>query len=181
MEAKNTFIAVCSLILQIAVVKTSQPLCPTSLTTKFFWHQYENHMASDSRGKMTGKLQGFLEDAIEMCCPDMSRLNYIEILVNDSKNMENMVSKDQWSKDLKMYFPVFGNRDSLSRYERPFIGLYDSPGLVVFVPVTNERMWNGFLVVATQLWQVIALSFLLAAISGILVWFLVSIIKFDEL
>lgn len=174
MVSRLALLLTCSFVLSY-IAESSETLCPKSQTSTFFWHPYED-MESDRNGTMTGKLRGFLETSMQSCCSKMALPKYAEILKKDAKNMENLIRKDQGSKELKMYFPVFGDRNSEVRYERPFIGLYDSPGIVVFVPANNEKMWNGFLAVGTQLWQVITLSFLLAGISGILVWFLVRIL-----
>lgn len=176
MVSSSLVLVTCTVFLYIGdAVPSEIQLCPKSLASTFFWEPYEE-MAKDSNGTLAGKLRGFLESSMQSCCSEITFPTYTKILKNDTENIEILIRNDQGSKDLKMFFPVFGNRGSVLRYERPFIGVYDSPGVVVFVPAKNEKMWNGFLAVGTQLWQVITLAFLLSAISGILVWFLVRII-----
>lgn len=148
-----------------------KPLCPESKKAIFHWLPYGTELAYSNRTGMRGELYEFLSLALKKCCSTL-HLTYSKMKVNSSKEIELRLRKDS-SEFLSLYFPVFANKYQKEKYQRPFIGLYDSPGPIVFA-VDKPSQKGAVLTALTQSWQIPALCVLLASISGVILWFLVS-------
>ena len=87
-----------------------------------------------------------------------------------------LIRKDR-SSYLSLYFPVFANKKETEQYQRPFIGLYNSPGPAVLVPVAEGAGINSsFSVnVVKKSWKLLLLAFVMAAFFGIVIWALVRV------
>ena len=143
--------------------------CPQSKTAHFHWLPYESQLKFDNKTKKVyGKLKGYIAKALSICCSSL-QLNYSQMEVDASKEIELFIRKDR-SAGLSLYFPVFANKYQKEKFQRPFIGLYDSPGPVIFV-YDKEPTKGAVLTALTQSWQIPALCVLLASISGVLLWF----------
>ncbi|EDO31984.1 predicted protein [Nematostella vectensis] len=144
--------------------------CPKSKTVTLHWLPYGRDIyMNKTSGNATGKLAEFLEYALKFCCPTL-KFNYSPMKVESSKDIELSIRNDK-SVELSLYFPVFANKYQKEKYQRPFIGIFDSPGPIIFVNEKSPK--NGAVFTAmTKSWQIPALCVLLAAISGVILWFL---------
>lgn len=146
--------------------------CPESKTALFHWLPYEDQLLFNNKTKQVqGKLKGYIAQALRICCSSL-QLNYSQMKVDSSKEIELFIRKDR-SAGLSFYFPVFANKYQKEKFQRPFIGLYDSPGPVIIVNDKDDAK-GAVLTALTQSWQIPALCVLLASISGVVLWFLVS-------
>lgn len=146
--------------------------CPESKTALFHWLPYQSQLVFDNKTKQVqGKLKTFTAQALRICCSSL-QLNYSRMKVESSKEIELSIRKDR-SAGLSLYFPVFANKYQKEKFQRPFIGLYDSPGPVIFV-YDKDNTKGAVFTALTQSWQIPALCVLLASISGVILWFLVS-------
>ncbi|XP_031563547.1 uncharacterized protein LOC116299055 [Actinia tenebrosa] len=144
--------------------------CPESKTALFYWLPYENQINFDNRTKQVkGTLKDYITQALQICCSSL-KLNYSQMKVDSSKEIELFIRKDR-SAGLSFYFPVFANKYQKEKFQRPFVGLYDSPGPVIFV-YDKDNTKGAVFTALTQSWQIPALCVLLASISGVILWFL---------
>lgn len=169
-HVKTLFFLVCISTLSLVNCER-KPVCPESKTAIFYWLPYGKELAYSNKTGMRGELYEFLSFALTKCCPDLD-LIFSKMKVNSSKEIELRLRKDS-SEFLSLYFPVFANKYQKEKYQRPFIGLYDSPGPIVFT-VDKPSQKGAVLTALTQSWQIPALCVLLASISGVILWFLVS-------
>lgn len=148
-------------------------LCPESSKAIFHWLPYGKELDYSAKSGMKGDLYRFLRAALDECCSTL-KLTFSQMKVNSSKEIELRIREDK-SKFLTLYFPVFANKYQKEKFQRPFIGLYDSPGPIVFA-VHQPSQRGAMLTALTKSWQIPALCVLLASISGVILWFLVSTI-----
>lgn len=146
-------------------------LCPESPKASFYWLPYGEELMYINK-TVSGDLYVFISSALEVCCSSLE-LKYFQMKVNSSKEIELKIREDR-SQSLSLYFPVFANKYQKEKFQRPFIGLYDSPGPIVFA-VDQPFQKGAVLTALTKSWQIPALCVLLASISGVILWFLVSL------
>ena len=157
-------------------IASSSSLCPHSTSSVVHWLAYPPEI---QRSVRTGNLSGYLIDYIAAvlptCCPTL-KLNYSEMNVTSSEELEMSIRKDR-SSYLSLYFPVFANKKETEQYQRPFIGLYNSPGPAVLVPVAEGAgISSSFSVnVVKKSWKLLLLAFVMAAFFGIVIWALVRV------
>ena len=167
-------------------------ICQSSKATNFYWQapvcphssiSVVNFLAyppeiqiSTQSGNLSGQLVKYIAQVLPTCCSSV-KLIYSEMNATTSEEVELLIRKDKNSY-LSLYFPVFANKKETEHYERPFFGLYNSPGPAVLVPLGKEENRSSFGVTAVKKsWKLLLLAFLMAAGFGILTWALVSLIK----
>ena len=121
----------------------------------------------------TGELPETLNTVYSNCCPSLS-FSYSWLSANSSQDIEISIRRDK-SSQLSLYFPVFSHTKVITQYQRPYIGLYYSPGPALIILDTGENNLLDNLVVTTKAsWLILAAANGLAIIYGVIMWLLVS-------
>lgn len=138
------------------------------------WLAYPPEIQRDTVHKnITGDLVKYMAKVLPSCCPS-AKLTYSQMNVTSSEEVEMLIRKDK-SSHLSLYFPVFANKKETEQYQRPFYGLYNSPGPAVLVPMDGNGETQGSFGVSAvrKSWRLLLFAFVMAAGFGIITWFLV--------
>lgn len=139
----------------------------------FHWNTYPPEIIPLANGSAGGFLPSHLRKVFPICCPEL-KLSFHKMNATSSEHIESLIRNDS-SSHLSFYFPVFAQRREEKQYGRPFIALYNSPGLAILSHDQDSGLnAKGMLKVLYQSWRYFALLILLSVTSGIVIWALVS-------
>jgi hypothetical protein len=163
------------------------PYCPTPLSNlTLSWSSFRPHLwlgnsnASSNTTQPDGDLKKYIEESTQKCCPWINT-TYLKSNITSSDEIEIAIRKHR-EPNLMLYFPVFANRNDKKHFDRPFIGLFKSPGMAVLEIASSEEMSDdsqawGSMISALPYLAELALA---GTISGIVMWMLVSIVHYIE-
>lgn len=112
-----------------------------------------------------------LDAIVKQCCKGYKNITYNENSLNDSQVLKNNIGVN----GTVISFPVYGDMKDTTYQNYPYIPVVEAPG-VVFI-MTNEDPSNAAKAVMDavfQGWPVLVLTLLMASLSGIIIWALVS-------
>ena len=136
----------------------------------FHWNTYSPEILFQN-GSAAGFLPNHLRNVLRICCTSLE-LSFLKMNASSSEHIEFLIRNDK-SSHLSFYFPTFAQRREEVQYNRPFIALYDSPGLAILRSEQN-RPSHRILQILFESWRYFALLILLSVSSGIVIWALVS-------
>ena len=108
------------------------------------------------------------------CCGSCAKINYTERPLNDSEAVKDHIDKNGTLLSL----PIYGDMKDTTFQEYPFYPVVESPGVVFITKKEDsENSANAVMAAVFQGWPVLVLTLIMAALSGIIVWALVSMIQ----
>ena len=112
-----------------------------------------------------------LDNIIHECCNGHTNISYTTLPLNDSEVVKDHIGEN----GTVISFPVYGEMKDTTFQNFPYMPVVEAPG-VVFI-MTNEDSANAAQAVMDavfQGWPVLVLTLVMAALSGIIIWALVS-------
>ena len=158
--------------------------CPQSKTIVLKWVPFPPSVLrwNITTDKIYGELSDFLTKVLPKCCPSLNYSSFM-LKVNKSKDIEMAIRQDN-SSYLSLYFPVLAHKHDTEQYQRPYIGLYYSPGPALLTLATEESgPFNRMTLtsVIKSSWGFLAFIHGLTCIFGVVIWILVRcIVSFPE-
>ena len=129
------------------------------------------YAVKDSQGQVGGIFPEILSKLIGHCCGPCSKINYTAQPLNDSEAVKDHI--DQNGTHLSL--PIYGVMKDTTFQEYPFYPVVESPGVVFITKKEDaENSANAVMSAVFQGWPVLVLTLIMAALSGIIVWALVS-------
>ena len=150
--------------------------CPQPNKVVFHWTALPPEIQWNiTTGEITGQLAETIDSVWSSCCPSLS-FSYSRLSANSSKDIEISIRRDK-SPHISLYFPVFSHTKVITQYQRPYIGLYYSPGPALVMPDRGEKSsLKTLLWVSETPWLILTAGNGLTLIFGVLMWLLVSIL-----
>lgn len=143
--------------------------CPSSL--QIDWWEIPPYIYKD-KGEVQGIFPKILTELVKHCCGVCVKLSYREIVSNDSEVVKNQIGKNGTLISL----PIYGDMKDVTFQNFPFYPVVESPGVVFIVKKEDSSTAAKAVMDAVfQGWPVLVLTLIMAALSGIIVWALVSL------
>ena len=147
--------------------------CPSFNKIILRWHEFHpfTHYNSSSKA-LEGTLVHYMKKALNICCPNLQIVQK-KVNINSSCEMEILIRQSVADTPI-VHFPIFANRGEKERYERRFLGLFDSPGPAVLkINHGISSSSNEFIFLLNDLWKLVMVSLLHATFAGMIIWLLV--------
>lgn len=111
---------------------------------------------------------------MDHCCNGHTNISYASQPLNDSEVVKDHIGEN----GTVISFPVYGEMKDTTFQNFPYMPVVEAPG-VVFI-MTHEDSANAAQAVMDavfQGWPVLVLTLVMAALSGIIVWALVRLVR----
>ncbi len=140
-------------------------------TLKAQWWNIPPYIYRDREGDIKGIFKTVLDEIVKHCCKGHTNITYEKLPLNDSEVVKDHIGEN----GTVISFPVYGEMKDTAFQNFPYMPVVEAPG-VVFI-MTNEDSANAAQAVMDavfQGWPVLVLTLVMAALSGIIIWALVS-------
>ena len=92
---------------------------------------------------------------------------------------DNIIPSNDSSTKGALYFPIYGSMTTVKFQSKSFFPVVESPGVIFLQSnVQNGNAAEAVMKAVLQGWPVLVLTLIMAALSGIVIWALVSIASF---
>ncbi|KAJ7389256.1 hypothetical protein OS493_032724 [Desmophyllum pertusum] len=155
--------------------------CPLSL--KIDWWEIPPYIYKDDKGVVSGIFPDILKRLVTECCDrhpssnaqeDVTKcvkLNFSETASNDSEVVKKHINMN----GTVLSMPIYGDMKDVTFQNHPFYPVVESPGVVFIVKKEDSsNAAQAVMEAVFQGWPVLLLTLIMAALSGIVVWALVS-------
>ena len=140
-------------------------------TLKAQWWSIPPYIYKDKYGNIKGIFKIVLDQIVKQCCNGHTNITYEKLPLNDSEVVKDNIGEN----GTVISFPVYGEMKDTTFQNYPYMPVVEAPG-VVFI-MTQEDSANAAQAVMDavfQGWPILVLTLVMAALSGIIIWALVS-------
>ena len=130
------------------------------------WWSRSPYISIESNGKAKGLFKEILELILAECCNNCTKLEFSSPY-NDSAEVEQLADKDKTDFAL----PLYGAKGQTKLRKNPFLPIVESPGIAFFIkeqPPSSSPLLQSL----GGSWPILVITLLLAALSGVIMWFL---------
>ncbi len=142
-------------------------------TLKAQWWNIPPYIYRDKHGDIKGIFKTVLDEIVKHCCNGHTNITYEKLPLNNADVVKDHIGKN----GTVISFPVYGEMKDLTFQSFPYMPVVEAPA-VVFI-MTNEESADAAQAVMDavfQGWPVLVLTLVMALVSGIFMWALVSAI-----
>eukprot|EP00794_Sanderia_malayensis_P003191 gene3191-3663_t len=134
---------------------------------KAAWWSRRPYLANSSSQEPVGLFKDILSEVVVSCCNNCSLLSFVGPY-NGSFHVEEAI---EGNTTVDFGCPLYGSPDQTLFRGYPFMSVVEAPGIAFFVKNRQEKE-NAVLGSLGSSWPILAITFLLACLSGIIIWFL---------
>jgi len=134
---------------------------------KAAWWSRSPYLANSSNKEPIGLFKDLLTQVIIDCCANCSLLSF-DGPSNGSLEVEAEI---EGNKTVDFGCPLYGSPDQTLFRGLPFMPVVESPGIAFFIK-DQPKQRSALIGSLGSTWPILAITFLLACLSGVIMWFL---------
>ncbi|XP_065053119.1 uncharacterized protein LOC135682248 [Rhopilema esculentum] len=134
---------------------------------KAAWWARSPYLANSSNQEPFGLFKDLLTQVVIACCANCSLLSF-DGPYNGSSDVEAVI---EVNKTVDFGCPLYGSPDQTLFKGLPFMPIVESPGIAFFIK-DKPKEKSALLDSLGSTWPILAITFLLACLSGVIIWFL---------